>query len=54
MSGTVEYNVNSSGGGGTITNNNSINGNTGITTVFQNTGNNSLFQSQTIINIAIN
>ncbi|HQT43518.1 MAG TPA: hypothetical protein PLD79_05935 [Halothiobacillus sp.] len=37
---------------GTIINNNSING-TGITTVLQNTGNNTLMQSSTTINIAI-
>jgi len=53
MSGTVENNWNTGGGGGTITNTQSINGNTGITTVFQDTGNNSLFQSQTVINVAI-
>jgi hypothetical protein len=37
---------------GTILNNNSING-TGITTVLQNTGNNTLMQSSTTINIAV-
>lgn len=38
---------------GTITNNNSINNNVGITTVLQNTGNNSLIQSSTSILITI-
>ena len=38
---------------GTITTNNSINNNTGITTVFQNSGNNSLFQQTTSINITV-
>ncbi len=53
-SGTVSGN--SVGAGavtGTITNNNSINNNVGITTVFQNTGNNSLFQSSTSIFISV-
>lgn len=53
-SGTVSGN--SVGAGavtGTITNNNSINDNVGITTVFQNTGNNSLFQSSTSIFISV-
>jgi hypothetical protein len=34
-------------------NDNSINNNTGITTVFQNTGNNALFQSSIAINITL-
>lgn len=38
---------------GVITNSNSINNNVGITTVFQNTGNNSLFQSSTSIFISV-
>ena len=38
---------------GTITTSNSINNNTGITTVFQNSGNNSLFQQTTSINITL-
>lgn len=38
---------------GLITNTNSVNNNTGLTTVFQNTGNNSLFQSSTSIYISI-
>ncbi|MBV8937644.1 MAG: hypothetical protein JO095_17820 [Alphaproteobacteria bacterium] len=38
---------------GTITTTGSINGNTGFTTVFQNTGNNSLFQQTTSINITL-
>src|SRR5689334_8972704 len=38
---------------GTITTSNSINNNTGITTVFQNSGNNSLFQQTTSINIML-
>ena len=38
---------------GTITTSNSINNNTGITTVFQNSGNNSLFQQTTSINITV-
>lgn len=38
---------------GAITNSNSINNNVGITTVFQNSGNNSLFQSSTSIYISI-
>lgn len=39
---------------GTITNHNSMNGNTGFTTVIQNTGNNSLFQTSTVVNITLN
>jgi hypothetical protein len=38
---------------GTIATTNSINNNTGITTVFQNSGNNSLFQQTTSINITL-
>ena len=38
---------------GLITNTNSVNNNTGLTTVFQNTGNNSLFQSSTSIYITV-
>jgi hypothetical protein len=38
---------------GTITTTGSINNNTGITTVFQNSGNNSLFQQTTSINITV-
>lgn len=38
---------------GVISTTNSINNNTGLTTVFQNTGNNSLFQSSTSIYISI-
>jgi hypothetical protein len=38
---------------GAITNTNSINNNVGITTVFQNTGNNSLFQQSTSIFITM-
>lgn len=38
---------------GLITTTNSINNNTGITTVFQNSGNNSLFQQSTAINITV-
>ena len=38
---------------GVITNTNSVNNNNGLTTVFQNTGNNSLFQSSTAIYINI-
>jgi len=38
---------------GMITTTGSINNNTGITTVFQNTGNNSLFQQTTSINISL-
>ncbi len=38
---------------GTIGNQNSINNNVGITTVFQNTGNNSLLQSSTSIYISV-
>jgi hypothetical protein len=38
---------------GTITTSNSINNNTGITTVFQNSGNNSLFQQSTSIFITV-
>lgn len=38
---------------GTITTTNSINNNTGITTVFQNSGNNSLFQQSTSIFITV-
>jgi len=38
---------------GMITTTNSINNNTGITTVFQNSGNNSLFQQSMSINITV-
>jgi hypothetical protein len=38
---------------GGITTTGSINNNTGITTVFQNSGNNSLFQQTTAINITV-
>lgn len=38
---------------GAISDNQSINGNTGFTNVFQNTGNNSLFQSSTTISITV-
>jgi hypothetical protein len=38
---------------GMISTTNSINNNTGITTVFQNSGNNSLFQQTTSINITV-
>lgn len=38
---------------GSINDSQSINGNTGITNVFQNTGNNSLFQSSTTISITV-
>ncbi len=53
MYAAVQGNVNTAGGGGTITNTNAINNNTGITTIFQNTGNNSLFQNQTIVNVSV-
>mgnify|MGYP003365143355 CR=1 FL=1 len=53
MSASVQGNTNLSGGGGQITNQNALNNNTGITTIFQNTGNNSLFQNQTVVNISI-
>ena len=52
--GTVTANsVGAGSSTGTITNNNSINNNVGITTVFQNTGNNSLFQASTSIFISV-
>ena len=51
--GSVSANTDTGSAGGPITTTNSINGNSGITTVFQNTGNNSLFQSQTVINVTI-
>ena len=38
---------------GMITTTNSVNNNMGITTVFQNSGNNSLFQQSTAINITL-
>jgi hypothetical protein len=38
---------------GKIIDNQSINNNTGITTIFQNTGNNSLMQSSTTVNISV-
>ena len=38
---------------GTITTTSSVNNNMGITTVFQNSGNNSLFQQSTAINITL-
>jgi hypothetical protein len=38
---------------GLITTTNSINNNSGITTVFQNSGNNSMFQQSTAINITM-
>ena len=43
----------SSGPTGTISDVNSINGNQGFTTVIQNTGNNSLFQTSTVVNITM-
>jgi hypothetical protein len=51
--GSLTGNVNYSGGGGPISNADSIKNNAGITTVFQNTGNNSLFQNQTTINVTL-
>lgn len=53
MYGSVQDNTNTAGGGGTISDTNAITNNSGITTVFQNTGNNSLFQNQTVINVSI-
>ncbi len=38
---------------GSIKNNQAINNNTGITTVFQNTGNNTLLQSSMTVNISV-
>jgi len=38
---------------GKIVDTQSINNNTGITTIFQNTGNNTLFQSSTTVNISV-
>lgn len=38
---------------GAIMDNQSINNNTGITTIFQNTGNNALMQSSTTVNISL-
>jgi hypothetical protein len=38
---------------GSISNTQSVNNNTGITTIFQNTGNNTLFQSSTTVNISL-
>lgn len=38
---------------GIIVDNQAINNNTGITTVFQNTGNNALLQSSTTVNISV-
>lgn len=38
---------------GSITNGQSVNGNTGLTTVIQNTGNNSLLQSSMTVNITV-
>ena len=51
--GSIVGNINLSGGGGAITNKDSINNNAGITTIFQNTGNNSLFQNQTTVNVTL-
>lgn len=42
-----------SGATGSIANNNSVTGNSGFTTVIQNTGNNALFQTSTIVNITL-
>lgn len=53
MTGAVQSNINYGGGGGAITNTNSLGNNSGITTVFQNTGNNSMFQNQTVVNVSI-
>jgi hypothetical protein len=39
---------------GKIIDNQSINNNAGITTIFQNTGNNALIQSSTTVNISVN
>ncbi len=38
---------------GGISNSNSVTGNTGFTNVIQNTGNNSLFQTSTVVNISL-
>ncbi|HQT73795.1 MAG TPA: hypothetical protein PLX84_07620 [Acidiphilium sp.] len=43
-----------SGSTGTISNTNSVSGNQGLTTVIQNTGNNALFQTSTVVNITLN
>jgi hypothetical protein len=55
LTGSVTDNTSTSygGTGGLISNTGSFNYDTGITTVFQNTGNNSLFQNQTIVNVTI-
>ena len=42
------------GNTGAINTSNSVTGNTGLTTVIQNTGNNSLFQTSTVVNITLN
>lgn len=52
LTGSVMENA-STGASGVISNTNSFNYDTGITTVFQNTGSNSLFQNQTIVNVTI-
>ena len=41
------------GNTGAISTTNSVTGNTGLTTVIQNTGNNSLFQTSTVVNITL-
>ena len=42
------------GATGNIYNSNSVTGDTGFTNVIQNTGNNSLFQTSTVVNINLN
>jgi hypothetical protein len=53
LTGSVTGNTSIGDANGVIRNMNSFNYDTGIITVFQNTGNNSLFQNQTIVNVTI-
>ena len=41
------------GNTGSINTTNSVTGNTGLTTVIQNTGNNALFQTSTVVNVTL-
>lgn len=49
----TDSNNSASGSTGGISNTNSVTGNTGFTNVIQNTGNNSLFQTSTVVNISL-
>lgn len=50
---TSTHNI-ASGTTGSISTTDSVTGNNGLTTVIQNTGNNALFQTSTVVNITLN